>query len=262
MKRKHCRPALRKKFIAHFHDYDVYSINAFAVRNLAEPDEEFTNFATNDEFQKLIPKGEIWIAEKSIQKEGVFFIANSLMRMREKAKGRSDIRAYDAGLKVERTLREKLNYIKFRGRAQKRVPKGLYVENYLTIPDPEFPIKVKRVEGNVVRSFYKTDYTEGGHGYVYPWVPRNEIWVEIDLDAAEVPFIVSHEYIEVRLMREKKIEYDKAHEICAHIEFKLRKNQGIRAFLSPRGRRLQKHDLLNLPSPELFEFVLKDYIEK
>jgi len=39
MKRKHYRPSLRKKFIAHFHDHDVYSINAFAIRNLAEPDE-------------------------------------------------------------------------------------------------------------------------------------------------------------------------------------------------------------------------------
>src|SRR5438067_959895 len=78
------------------------------------------------------------------------------------------------------------------------------------------------VDGNMVRSLYKTDYTEGGHGYVYRWVPKQEIWVEKDLDRWELPFIVSHEYLELRLMRDLGIEYDKAHEICSKVEFDLR----------------------------------------
>ncbi len=262
MTRTRFRPALRKKFIARFGDYDVYSINAFAIRNLAEPDEEFTNFATHEEFTNLIPKNEIWVAETSIKKEGIFFIADSLMRGREKAKRRSTDDAYEAGIQIERFLREKLNGIKYRGRGLGKVPKEVYVEKYFTIPDSKFPVQVFRVEGNVVRSLYKTDYTEGGHGYVYPWVPRHEIWVEIDLDAAEVPFIVSHEYLELRLMRDEKLEYDKAHEVCAHVEFELRRNQGIRCFLSSRGKSLQKADLVNLPSTDLFQYILKNYLRK
>lgn len=42
-------------------------------------------------------------------------------------------------------------------------------------------IEVWRIDGHLVRCYYKTDYTEGGHGYVYPWCPRNEIWIEKDI---------------------------------------------------------------------------------
>ena len=45
--------------------------------------------------------------------------------------------------------------------------------------------KWRLVDGNVVRCTYKTDYTEGGHGQVYPWVPKREIWVEKALDRTE-----------------------------------------------------------------------------
>ncbi len=254
-------PKLNKRYIAHYDGHGVYGVNPFAVRNLARPDEEFTNFATQDEFPKLIPKGEIWVADKSLNKEGIFFIANAVARMKEKGRGRSN-RAYNAGVRVERFLREKLTGRRFRGgMPDPRIPKELYVEHYLRLPDPEFSVDVWIVEGSLVRTLYKTDYTEGGHGYVYRWVPRHQIWVERDLDKTELPFIVSHEYIEVRLMRDEGIEYDKAHEICANIEYDLRKDKGIFSLLSPQGRRLTKKDLPKLCSPEIFAYVTQHHLK-
>jgi hypothetical protein len=117
------------------------------------------------------------------------------------------------------------------------------------------------VDGSMVRSLYKTDYTEGGHGYVYQWVPKRQIWVEKDLDRWELPFIVSHEYLELRLMREKGIKYDKAHEICAKVEFNLRKGRGGKAILVPGRRMLMKRDLRNLTGDEIFQYVLKTYVK-
>ena len=73
-------------------------------------------------------------------------------------------------------------------------------------PDPEGTVNVWLVDGNLVRSYYKTDYTEGGHGYVYPWVPKPEIWIEDGADHREVPYIVCHEYIERRLMRDEGLD--------------------------------------------------------
>src|SRR5712691_1771395 len=223
MSKRRAQPKLNKRYVATHAGYDFYSVNAYAVRDIAQPDEEFGIFASREEFPDLIPKNEIWIAEKTLDKEGVFFVADALTRLREEARGVDSDRAYTAGLNVERLLRERLNGVKFRGgRPHKRVPERIYLRPYATLADPKFPVHVWVVDGNLVRSFYKTDYVEGGHGYVYRWIPKDEIWIEEALDRAEMPFIVAHEYLELRLMRDADVEYDPAHEICSKVEFKLR----------------------------------------
>jgi hypothetical protein len=136
----------------------------------------------------------------------------------------------------------------------------LYIDAYITLADPEFPIEVWLVDGNMIRSLYKTDYTEGGHGYVYRWVPKSEIWVEKDLDRWELPFIVSHEYLELRLMRDQGIDYDTAHDICSKVEFNMRKGRGGKPILSPGRRRLAKRDLPKLTCDEIFRYVLNTYV--
>jgi hypothetical protein len=123
-----------------------------------------------------------------------------------------------------------------------------------------FAVDVWVVDGNVVRSYYKTDYTEGGHGYVYRWVPRREIRVERALDPAELPFIVAHEYTEHRLMRDEGIEYDRAHEICSKVEFKLRRGEGVKEVVVPGRRPFGKADLPRLTSPGYFDYVVNKYV--
>jgi len=258
----HFHPKLNKKHFLSHAECTVYSVNGLAVRNYAQPDEEFGNFATRNEFPDLIPKGEIWISEKLLLQEGVFFIANGLTRYHHKQNGAAD-KAYDEGLKVEQTLREKLNGVAFRdGKPHKHVPDKIYLKKYIVLPDPKGPVTVWVVDGNLVRSYYKTDYTEGGHGYVYPWVPRPEIWVENGVDHRELPFIVSHEYLERRLMRDEGIDYDTAHEICSQLEFDLRKGRGLAPLLVRRPRKLHKKDLVRLTSEEVFQYVLQKYVRK
>ena len=115
------------------------------------------------------------------------------------------------------------------------------------------------MDGLRVRSTYMTDYTEGGHGYVYPWVPKNEIWIEQAIEQAEAPFIVAHEYIEHRLMRDDGMEYDKAHECCSEMEFDLRKADERKQFPGLSRQRFRKSDLSKLTRPEFFEFVQRKY---
>jgi hypothetical protein len=123
-------------------------------------------------------------------------------------------------------------------------------------------VKVWVVDGNLVRSYYKTDYTEGGHGYVYPWVPRPEIWVEDGVDHRELPFIVRHEYLERRLMRDEGLDYDTAHEICSRVEFDLRKARGATPLLVPGRGKLHKKDLPRLTDDEVFQYVLRNHVRK
>jgi hypothetical protein len=253
---------LNKRFIATHDDYDFYAVNAYAVRDLAQPDEEFGSFATQDDFRDLIPRGEVWLDEHTIQKEGLFFIANALTQLKEQARGVPEDKAYTEGIHIEQMLRERLNHRKFRGgRPQKRVPEEVYVRRYATLPDKDGTVTVWVVDGNIVRSLYKTDYTEGGHGYVYPWVPRDEIWIEESLDRRELPYIVAHEYLEHRLMRDAKLDYDTAHEICSRVEFKLRKNQRIKLFLAPGRRKIHKRDLPRLADDDFFHYVVNHFVK-
>jgi hypothetical protein len=258
----HFDPPLGKRRVLAHQDYTVYAVNGFAVRNAARPDEEFGNFATRDDFPDLIPAGEIWISEKLAPKEDAFFIANALTQLSRQAAGATE-KAYDDGLEVERLLREKVNGVEFRdGKPHKQVPEAVYLEPYTTLPDTKGEVRVWLVDGNLVRSYYKTDYTEGGHGYVYPWVPKPEIWVEDGVDRREVPFIVSHEYLERRLMRDERLDYDPAHEICSKIEFALRKSAGATPLLTGGRRRLTKADLPRLTDEAVFEYVVRTHVRK
>lgn len=253
---------LNKRFIATHDGHHFYAVNGYAVRDVAQPDEEFGCFATSEDFPSLIPKGEVWLAEQTVEREGLFFIANALTQLKEEARGMPD-RAYTKGINVERMLREQMNHLKFRGAGpQKRVPKEVYVRLYATLPDKDdAEVKVWIVDANVVRSLYKTDYVEGGHGFVYPWVPNDEIWIEDTLDPRELPFIIAHEYLERRLMRDEKLDYDTAHDICARVEFHLRKNQRVKLFLAPGRRKVHKKDLSKLASDELFQYVVQHHVK-
>jgi hypothetical protein len=263
MSRNHFDPKLHKTRVLSHADFTVYSVNAFAVRNVAQPDEEFGSFATRESFPNLIPKGEIWISEKLAPKEGVFFIANALTQQHWRQERGDPDRGYDEGLEVERLLREKLNGTEFRdGKPHRSVPDKIYLEPYITLPDPLGPVKVWLIDGNLARSYYKTDYTEGGHGYVYRWVPREEIWIEDGVDRREVPFIITHEYIERRLMRDTGIDYDTAHDICSRVEFDIRKGTGAAPLLVAGRRKLSKNDLPRLTAEKVLDYVVATYVKK
>src|SRR5437764_5823394 len=133
MSRNHYDPKLSKRRVLTHAEYTVYAVNGLSVRNLAQPDEEFGNYATRDEFPDLIPEGEIWISEKLAPQEGVFFIAAPLTRLHRQAAGATD-KAYDDSLEVERLLRAKINGVAFRdGKPHKQVPADIYLAHYITL---------------------------------------------------------------------------------------------------------------------------------
>jgi hypothetical protein len=253
-------PKLNKKRYLIHADCTIYTVNGLAVRNANQQDEEFGNFATHDEFPDCIGEREVWMSEKLADREGVFFAANALTYL---AKIQSAPNAaYDAGIEAERALREAINGLEFRdGKPHKTVPAELYLGEYITIPDPKGPVSVRLVDGNLARSYYKTDYTQGGHGFVYPWVPKPQIWIEDGTDHRELPFIVCHEYLERRLMRDGGLQYDRAHEIASSLEFDLRKGAGLTKLLT-KGRKIGKANLPGLAEEVVYEFVNAHYRAK
>lgn len=252
-------PKLNKhRYLTHA-DFRVFTVNGLAVRNASEVDEEFGNFATHDEFPDVIGPCEVWLSEKLAPREGVFFAANAFTYLARVAAGATS-KAYDEGIITERALREVVNGIEFRdGKPHRRVPEAVYLSEYLRLPDPLGTVTVCLIDGNLARSYYKTDYTQGGHGYVYPWVPRNQIWIENGVDHREIPFVVCHQYLERRLMRDGGLKYARAHEIASALEYDLRQRTGLTSLLAPAGRKVGKGDLVGLTNEIVYEFVNAHY---
>jgi hypothetical protein len=82
-------------------------------------------------------------------------------------------------------------------------------------------IKVWIVNGKTVRDLFYVEFTEGGHDKVYPFIPKNEVWIDDDDDENEIKFILLHEMHERKLMA-KGMKYNPAH--AGKIELKYRRN--------------------------------------
>ena len=84
-------------------------------------------------------------------------------------------------------------------------------------------VKVYIVDGDFIRSNINVDYVEGGHGYVYDYIPTDEIWVEDMEDKQEEFFNFTHEdYERAKMKANPNMSYDTAHDKACEKETKLR----------------------------------------
>jgi len=97
------------------------------------------------------------------------------------------------------------------------------------------------VNGSHVRNSFDSDFDQGGNGFAYDFVPKNELWIDGHVPAAERPFVAFHECEEVEFMR-VGMSYDDAHETVKKLEDVARKRhrpgepKGVRS-PSPKSRR-------------------------
>jgi hypothetical protein len=73
------------------------------------------------------------------------------------------------------------------------------------------------VDGTHVRNRHDSDFSQGGNGYAYDFVPKDEIWIDEQIDPVEWPFIAFHECEEAELMK-RGMSYDDAHEHAKYAE--------------------------------------------
>lgn len=71
-------------------------------------------------------------------------------------------------------------------------------------------VRIFYVDGNYVRNNIWPDFTEGGHGYIYKFIPRDEVWIDWE-NRSEWKPIAIHELHERRWMA-KGLDYEHAHD--------------------------------------------------
>jgi hypothetical protein len=181
-------------------------------------DEEFTNFGQHYRF-RFIPTHEFWIDHEHGLGEQQFFIDHLLVEHRLMAGGMPYDKALEKADAVEKTERRKTELV----REILGLPKTGIIDNIhkRLLKKYSRAVKVWIVKGELVRSLYFIDFTEGGHDKVYHFVPHNEVWIDDDVGPGERRFVLLHELHERHLMS-LGWPYFKAHNSASKIEYHCR----------------------------------------
>ena len=198
-------------------DLKVWVVDGTYIRG--HIDEEFTNYGQHYRFD-YIPKDELWLDREAAQDETQFFIDHLLAEHRLMAKGASYEKAIVEADRVERKERRLAGDIKKLEKRSTALPDAERVHKRLW-KKLENGVGVWIVSGRLVRSVFDIDFTEGGHDYVYEFVPENEVWIDDDVEEEERGYVLVHELHERNLMA-KGEPYSKAHADSSRIEYRCR----------------------------------------
>jgi hypothetical protein len=182
-------------------------------------DKEFTNFGQHYRFP-FIPKDQLWIDQEAKNDERRFFIDHLLVEHRLMARGVPYNKALTEADKVERRERLRAGDILRLTHHGQQLPDGKEVHERLW-KKLENGVSVWIVNGRLVRSAFDIDFTEGGHDYVYEFVPENEIWIDDDIEEKERGYVLLHELHERNRMA-GGWPYNKAHAESSRLEYRCR----------------------------------------
>jgi hypothetical protein len=79
------------------------------------------------------------------------------------------------------------------------------------------------VSGTHVRNAFDSDFDQGGNGFAYGFIPKDEIWIDDHVPEIEWPFVAFHECHEIEDMR-RGMPYAKAHERAKRLEDRERRH--------------------------------------
>jgi 3-methyladenine DNA glycosylase AlkD len=214
---KPAKPYIR--LLRHIGDISVWIVDGAWVRRRL--DINFTNFGQHHRFG-FIPPDEFWLDEEYEQPgEDDFFIRHLLVEQRLMARGMGYVRALAYANRAERAERMKSSRIVrfFRVDSDERRLKLIHKK---LLASYGRTIKVWLVDGELVRSWYFIDFTQGGHDKVYPFVPAGEVWIDDDLAPSERALVLLHELHERQLMVAGQ-RYHPAHDSACELEQRCRR---------------------------------------
>lgn len=217
----------------------IVYVDGFAIRNSVDPNFEIVTHRITDlalPYPKFfIPEGEIWI-DNPLKGETEF-----LMKIEEyytNPKNDAEIKKFKAKGKM---VDEQRGYIK------KLCLKG-EIPEYRAKEENMEGITVVSVDGSIVRQYIDPEFTFGGHGFVYSYIPKGEVWIDIFMDPRETKYVVLHEVVERTLMEKQGKTYDSAHDYAIASEKEARVKDGFGNYSDYDGfkwRGLSNEEIIN-----------------
>jgi hypothetical protein len=244
-----------KKLIGKWGKYTFYLVDDKKIRKQAESAKGFRDYGINLGKKglptltfKFIPEKEIWISNSVAISKRHYTIGNALAYIRGIERRFPPEIAYEHAIKREKAIREKDSMNKFfiskkvpiKNPFHIDVPEKVYFRIYTTVKDTHEVVKIYLINCETVRNMYKSDFAEGGHGYAYEMIPKDEIWIDNLMKPKEIPIIILHEYTERSIMKYKNVPYVKAHYASSKVEFD---NRGI--FNKKDAEKLSKEVVLS-----------------
>ncbi|MBU0470007.1 MAG: hypothetical protein KKA62_02320 [Nanoarchaeota archaeon] len=213
--------------------FDIWIVDGNYIRSNINL--EFTNFGQHYRFN-FIPKNEFWIDKEYGEEETEYFVQHLLVENKLMGQGKNYETALEQASIFEKAKRHESESIEKYRKDPLNAIRKRFLKNYSK------KAQVWIVNGKLVRDFFYTDFTEGGHDLVYSFVPKNEIWIDDDIGPRERKLIILHEFHERNLMfdlleskkkdvvsklKEDKIRaYHLAHEESNKLEHSFRQNPG------------------------------------
>jgi hypothetical protein len=210
-------PALKPPYLEKIGErgiFQLWIVDGSYVRT--HLDEEFTNFGHHLNFS-YIPRDEFWLDREARHDERNFFIEHLLIEHRLMTKGMPYGQALAIADRAERRERRRSGDLKKLTGGGRKLPNGHDLHERLW-KKLENGVGVWIVNGRLVRSAFDADFTEGGHDYVYEFVPENEVWIDDAIEEFERPYVLLHELHERNRMA-AGWTYDKAHEESSRLEY-------------------------------------------
>jgi hypothetical protein len=201
-------------------EVEIWAVDGTFVRK--HHDIEFTNYGQHYRFP-FIPMNEVWIDKEATPDEAEFFITHLLVERRLMKSGISFDHALTVANAVEHAERMKAGDLPLSLPLSPEALEAIHVRQIATLPSG---VAVWLVDGRKIRSGIYTDFTEGGHEFVYKFVPPNEIWLDNDLMPKDIGFVLAHEWIERKLMAKGKT-YEQAHRTSSAFENELRTSPNL-----------------------------------
>lgn len=176
----------------------------------------------NDQRYRFNPPGEVWIDNRFNLEELYYTLEHELIERRlMRERGWSYARAHEAGIALEKELREKKRSAAERKNRKANGPAaGVYRLKYKRIKG----LDVWIVDGPSVRAQLNGDFSGGAHGYKYSFIPKNEIWLDSAISADYALYVLKHELIERELMK-NGISYSDAYEVGLIAQLEERERQ-------------------------------------
>jgi len=198
-------------------DLHVWVVDGAYLRG--HVDEEFTNFGQHYRYP-YIPQNELWIDREASSDEQSFFIDHLLVEHRLMAAGMPYEKALLEADRVERKHRRRAGDVKRLTREGQALPDPgkVHVRLWKKL---ESGVSVWIVSGRLVRSVFDIDFTAGGHGCVYEFVPEKEVWIDDDIVEGERGYVLLHELHERNRMA-AGWPYSTAHAESSRIEYRCR----------------------------------------